>query len=147
MLHLLLPKHCGIRSNAGDYQQEPFPQPDSHSREAYTCITSQTCYSDRQAIDPVSWLGPVSGWQGLIAACATLVAGDSRLLRAEEEEEDEDGLGEPLILRIDQDDQGSVGSEDTTRFDSDDDMPPIEAGEPCAHVVVYCGKSVGAFVG
>lgn len=45
-----------------------------------------------------------------------------------EEEEDEEGLGEPLILRIDQDDQGSVGSEDSTRFDSDDDMPPIEAG-------------------
>ena len=37
-------------------------------------------------------------------------------------------MGEPLILRIDQDDQGSVGSEDTTRWDSDDDMPPIEAG-------------------
>jgi len=37
-------------------------------------------------------------------------------------------LGEPLILRIDHDDQGSVGSEDTTGFDSDDDMPPVEAG-------------------
>ena len=45
-----------------------------------------------------------------------------------EEEEAEEGMGEPLILRIDQDDQGSVGSEDTTRWDSDDDMPPIEAG-------------------
>nr|QOL01263.1 putative extracellular protein TR9_068 [Trebouxia lynnae] len=42
------------------------------------------------------------------------------------EEGEDEGLGEPLILRIDQDDQGSVGSEDTTRFDSDDDMPPIE---------------------
>ncbi len=37
-------------------------------------------------------------------------------------------MGEPLILRIDHDDQGSVGSEDTTGFDSDDDMPPVEAG-------------------
>ena len=45
------------------------------------------------------------------------------------EEEEEEGLGEPLILRIDQDDQGSVGSEDTSRFDSDDDVPPAEAGE------------------
>lgn len=44
------------------------------------------------------------------------------------EEEEEDGLGEPLILRIDQDDQGSVGSEDTSRFDSDDDLPPAETG-------------------
>lgn len=44
------------------------------------------------------------------------------------DEEDEEGLGEPLILRIDHDDQGSVGSEDTTGFDSDDDMPPVEAG-------------------
>ena len=47
------------------------------------------------------------------------------------EEEEDEGLGEPLILRIDQDDQGSVGSEDTTRFDSDDDMPPIETGQHC----------------
>ncbi|KAL3155716.1 hypothetical protein ABBQ32_012737 [Trebouxia sp. C0010 RCD-2024] len=42
------------------------------------------------------------------------------------EEEEEEGLGEPLILRIDQDDQGSVGSEDTSRYDSDDDLPPTE---------------------
>ncbi|DBA90658.1 TPA: hypothetical protein ACH3X1_003879 [Trebouxia sp. C0004] len=47
--------------------------------------------------------------------------------RHAEDEEDEEGLGEPLILRIDHDDQGSVGSEDTTGFDSDDDMPPVEA--------------------
>lgn len=46
---------------------------------------------------------------------------------AEEEEEDE--LGEPLILRIDQGDQGSVGSEDTSRFDSDDDLPLPETGQ------------------
>lgn len=45
------------------------------------------------------------------------------------EEEEEEGLGEPLILRIDQDDQGSVGSEDTSRCDSDDDMPPTEQGQ------------------
>ena len=50
-----------------------------------------------------------------------------RMLSAEEEEEE--GLGEPLILRIDQDDQGSVGSEDTSRFDSDDDLPLAETGE------------------
>ena len=49
------------------------------------------------------------------------------MLLAEEEEEDE--LGEPLILRIDQDDQGSVGSEDTSRFDSDDDLPLPEIGQ------------------
>ena len=52
-----------------------------------------------------------------------------------EDEEDEEGLGEPLILRIDHDDQGSVGSEDTTGFDSDDDMPPVEAGNKSSHVV------------
>lgn len=45
------------------------------------------------------------------------------------EEEEEEGLGEPLILRIDQDDQGSVGSEDTSRYDSDDDLPPTEQGQ------------------
>lgn len=44
-------------------------------------------------------------------------------------------MGEPLILRIDHDDQGSVGSEDTTGFDSDDDMPPVEAGKNSSHVV------------
>lgn len=54
------------------------------------------------------------------------------MLLAEEEEEDE--LGEPLILRIDQDDQGSVGSEDTSRFDSDDDLPLPETGQ---HLVLY----------
>ena len=52
------------------------------------------------------------------------------------EEEEEEGLGEPLILRIDQDDQGSVGSEDTSRFESDDDLPPAEAGE---HFPVHLG--------
>ena len=45
-------------------------------------------------------------------------------------------MGEPLILRIDHDDQGSVGSEDTTGFDSDDDMPPVEAGNSHSHVVM-----------
>lgn len=54
------------------------------------------------------------------------------MLLAEEEEEDE--LGEPLILRIDQDDQGSVGSEDTSRFDSDDDLPLPETGQQLCSV-------------
>ena len=50
----------------------------------------------------------------------------------------EEGLGEPLILRIDQDDQGSVGSEDTSRFDSDDDLPPAETGQqPVTTITIY----------
>ena len=61
-----------------------------------------------------SWID----WVTLSTTYALLIA----------EEGEDEGLGEPLILRIDQDDQGSVGSEDTTRFDSDDDMPPIETG-------------------
>lgn len=61
---------------------------------------------------------PVS-WRVDRLLCAIFVA----------EEEEEEGLGEPLILRIDQDDQGSVGSEDTSRYDSDDDLPPTEQGQ------------------
>lgn len=69
---------------------------------------------------------------GSCVLVTTLVLVAGRLVhyladRNAEEEEAEEGMGEPLILRIDQDDQGSVGSEDTTRWDSDDDMPPIEA--------------------
>lgn len=69
---------------------------------------------------------------GSCVLVTTLVLVAGRLVhhfadRHAEDEEDEEGLGEPLILRIDHDDQGSVGSEDTTGFDSDDDMPPVEA--------------------
>ncbi|KAA6418165.1 MAG: E3 ubiquitin- ligase LRSAM1 isoform X3 [Trebouxia sp. A1-2] len=69
---------------------------------------------------------------GSCVLVTTLVLVAGRLVhhfadRHAEDEEDEEGLGEPLILRIDHDDQGSVGSEDTTGFDSDDDVPPVEA--------------------
>lgn len=64
--------------------------------------------------------------------------------RRAEEEEDEDGLGEPLILRIDQDDQGSVGSEDTSRFDSDDDIPPVEAEAVGGGVLIPEGNREGS---
>ena len=56
----------------------------------------------------------------------------------EDEEEGSEGAGEPLILRIDPDDQGSVGSEDTSRFDSDDELAhPGEEGLPPWHASVY----------
>lgn len=60
------------------------------------------------------------------------------LLAEEEEEEGSEGAGEPLILRIDRDDQGSVGSEDTSRFDSDEELAhPGEEGVPFLHLIAH----------